>query len=311
MMTARQTVFVLATLLAVAYARPVYAQEAATLRVSPPAFNVKIFVNGKELGTVNEVAKEFQYEPRPGPNVLTVQSERFKTVFATAISSQPGSIHSVRNIRYEPKRTAKPVLAIVSCSEAGRPAAGEAKADRLRYQKTYPRTVTYWKAVVDANAKAQKSLDKMSLFTFDRINKELKITENLGAAFAEIDEGDVDPDLVSAFKQVTKYLRAIVPARRGVENQWNMVGLMSGLKAAAGDLASLNLPNLVGELQSVGDVYILLDMGAGARLKSLHAILDVMEYRYGDNFPKITPAYNSKNALVAFSRKMADALKEE
>jgi hypothetical protein len=311
MMTTRQTLFVSATLFAVVNTMPVYAEESATLRVSPPAFNVKIFVNGKEIGTVNEQAKEIKYEPRPGPNVLTIQSERFKTLFAMTISSQPGSVHSVRNIRYEPKTTLKRVLAIVTSVEAGRPAAGEAKADRLRYQKTYPRTAAYWKAVVDANAKAQKGLDGMSYFTFDRINKELKITENLGGAFGEIDEGDVDPDLIATFKQVTKYHRAIVPARRGVENQWNMVGVMSGLKAAAGDLSSLNLPNLVGELQSAGDAYILMEMGGGARLASLHAILDVMEYRYGGSFPKITPAYNSKNAMVAFSRKMADALKDE
>jgi hypothetical protein len=188
-MTARPTLFVSAALCAVGCAAPAYAQDGATLRVSPPAFNVRIFVNGTELGTVNELAKDFKYEPRPGPNLLTVQSERFKTVFATAISSQPGSVHSVRNIRYEPKSTLKRVLAIVTCSEAGRPAAGQAEADLLRYRKTYPRTAGYWKAVVDANAKAQKSLDGMSFFTFDRQLPQnhpgLQFQERVGRVFAQ------------------------------------------------------------------------------------------------------------------------------
>ncbi|MGL4554813.1 MAG: hypothetical protein ACRC33_26910, partial [Gemmataceae bacterium] len=145
-MTGRDTFVASMTLIAVA-AATASGQETATLRVSPPAFGVKVFVNGKELGAVNETAKDFKYEPRPGLNVLTVQSDRFKTVFAAAIKSQRGSVHSVRNVRYETKFIWRRVLATVSCVEEGRPAAAEAAADRLRCQKAYPRTAAYWKAV--------------------------------------------------------------------------------------------------------------------------------------------------------------------
>jgi len=285
-------------------------EESATIRISPITFDVNVFVNNKKLGTANE-AKEFRFVPRRGPNVLTLQSERFKTNFVTTIPAQKGSVHSARNIRYEPLRSTKSLLAIVSIAEKGTPFDGDAEADRLQSQKKYPRTAEFWDAVVAANAKAQKVLDGMRFYTFDRINKELKVYEKLGKSFEEIDEADVDPELVVAFKQMYKLYKARVPARRGVENGWNMIGVMSGLKGAAGDLSSLNLPKLVGDLQSAGDVLILITMGYTARLQSLHGILDVMEYRYGGTFSKIEPAYNSKNEMVGLSRKLVDALKEE
>ncbi len=280
--------------------------EYATLRCAPSSLKAKVTVNSQELGTVSDLAKEFRFRVVPGPNVLIVESDRYKTIYVKTFSAGPDGVYAIENLHFVPK-LAKVLTADFSCTTPILPPVKDgrlAEAERVRYQKTHDRTREFWSKVTAANASAKKRLDAMGVLTWNRDEKENKVHMDLGAEFGRFDQSRVDPDLLKAFNDMRECYKLVTEASYANDKKLMDIPKISGMAYATGGKSLLSMPSVISNCQTTGDILFLAQTDLETRVKLLNAQVDIMDYRYGEGFDKLNQAF--KKAVCWISAKIRD-----
>lgn len=286
--------------------QPADPNEYATFTFAPSSLKAKVIVNSEELGTVSDLAKEFRFRVVPGPNVLIVESDRYKTIYVTTFLARPAGVYTIENLHFVPK-LAKILTADFACTTPGLPPVkegGPAEAERVRYRKTYDRTREFWSKVIAANVGAKKRLDAMGVLTWNRDEKENKVHMDLSAEFGRFDQSRVDPDLLKAFNDMRECYRLVTEASYDNDKKLMDIPAISGMAIATKGKSLLSMPSVISKCQTTGDILFLAQIDLETRVKLLNAKVGIMDYRYGEGFDKLAPAF--KQAVCWISAKIRD-----
>lgn len=258
-----------------------------TLIVEPAQFNVRVYVGGRYVGEVYDQRKTFYVHGTWGPNLITLESEKFHSFGSDARHLYPGDVFRISNVHYLSDKSGEADwdkeiefdFKHVKFSDFE----FEGQEPTVRsFRSRYPNTYSFWKEVTRQAKYYKSQMDSLGYLAYADAST---IEWQYIASMRHIDPSGVDPQLLYYFRRTVDAYADYAACVDGIQNGWlhfTVNATISAIKAKAKNDAT-ELLDVVGdfrEVENASDIYQLSEMALWSEQDRLLSVLSIMDYEF-------------------------------